>query len=282
MMTKVLITVMTYPTLSKNHLETVCTAGFKEDGSWIRIYPVPHRLLGWNKKYRKWQYIEVDLEKNLKDSRPESYHIRDIDTLKVIDKEDNGKVDWSSRMSWIKKGKKIYDDMSEILQHTKEGEMSLAVLKPTEFIGFEVEKEKDLNDYNRRLKEIQKKYEADQMQLSLFEDKTSANSTFEFAKKIPYKFYYKFKTKDGIVRRLMIEDWEIGMLYLKCLKNGIAENEAIRKVREKYEGFIKDRDVYLLIGTQYKWQNMNAKDPYVIIGVFYPPKGTQAELLLPF
>jgi len=282
MMTKVLITVMTYPTLSKNHLETVCTAGFKEDGSWIRIYPVPHRLLGWNKKYRKWQYIEVDLEKNPKDSRPESYHIRDIDTLKVIDKEDNGKVDWSSRMSWIKKGKKIYDDMSEILQHTKEGEMSLAVLKPTEFIGFEVEKEKDLNDYNRRLKEIQKKYEADQMQLSLFEDKTSANSTFEFAKKIPYKFYYKFKTKDGIVRRLMIEDWEIGMLYLKCLKNGIAENEAIRKVREKYEGFIKDRDVYLLIGTQYKWQNMNAKDPYVIIGVFYPPKGTEAELLLPF
>jgi len=148
MMTKVLITVMTYPTLSKNHLETVCTAGFKEDGSWIRIYPVPHRLLGWNKKYRKWQYIEVDLEKNLKDSRPESYHIRDIDTLKVIDKEDNGKVDWSSRMSWIKKGKKIYDDMSEILQHTKEGEISLAVLKPTEFISFEVEKESDLNDYN--------------------------------------------------------------------------------------------------------------------------------------
>jgi len=280
MMTKVLITVMTYPTLSKNHLETVCTAGFKEDGSWIRICPVPHRLLGWNKKYRKWQHIEVDLEKNPKDSRPESYHIRDIDTLKVIDKESNGQVDWASRMSWIKKGKKIYDDMSEILQCTKEGNISLAVLKPTEFIGFEVEKESDLNDYNRRLKEIQRKYEANQMQLSLFEDETSANSTFEFAKKIPYKFYYKFKTKDGIVRRLMIEDWEIGMLYLNCLKD--SETEAIRKVREKYEGFINNRDVYLLLGTQYKWQNMNAKDPYVIIGVFYPPKGTQAELLLPF
>lgn len=45
MITRVLVTVMTYPTLSKNHFETVCTAGFREDGSWIRIYPVPHRLL---------------------------------------------------------------------------------------------------------------------------------------------------------------------------------------------------------------------------------------------
>lgn len=44
MITRVLVTVMTYPTLSKNHFETVCTAGFREDGSWIRIYPVPHRL----------------------------------------------------------------------------------------------------------------------------------------------------------------------------------------------------------------------------------------------
>lgn len=66
----------------------------------------------------------------------------------------------------------------------------------------------------------------------------------------------------------MIEDWEIGMLYLHCIKDCADEHEAVEKVREKYEGFIKDRDVYLLLGTQYKWQNMNASNPYVIIGVF--------------
>ena len=67
MITRVLVTVMTYPTLSKNHFETVCTAGFREDGSWIRIYPVPHRLLfQYDKpKYGKWQWIEADLEKKL-------------------------------------------------------------------------------------------------------------------------------------------------------------------------------------------------------------------------
>lgn len=36
--TKVLITVKTYPTISKKYEELVCTAGFLEDGSWIRIY----------------------------------------------------------------------------------------------------------------------------------------------------------------------------------------------------------------------------------------------------
>jgi len=43
--TKVLIAVKTYPTLSEKYDELVCTAGFKEDGTWIRIYPVPFRKL---------------------------------------------------------------------------------------------------------------------------------------------------------------------------------------------------------------------------------------------
>jgi hypothetical protein len=32
--TKILITVKTYPTLSEKYDELVCTAGFKEDGTW--------------------------------------------------------------------------------------------------------------------------------------------------------------------------------------------------------------------------------------------------------
>ena len=78
-LTKILVTVMTYPTLSDKHFETVCTAGFREDGSWIRIFPVPYRLLDQfdKNKYSKWQWIEADIEQNLThDDRPESYHIR--------------------------------------------------------------------------------------------------------------------------------------------------------------------------------------------------------------
>jgi hypothetical protein len=42
---RVLITVKTYPTLSRKYGETVCTAGVRPDGSWVRIYPVPFRRL---------------------------------------------------------------------------------------------------------------------------------------------------------------------------------------------------------------------------------------------
>ena len=70
---KVLICVKTYPTLSEKYDELVCTAGLKEDGTWIRIYPVPFRKLNYDKQYSKWQWIELDLIRNTKDLRPESF-----------------------------------------------------------------------------------------------------------------------------------------------------------------------------------------------------------------
>ncbi|WP_200814406.1 hypothetical protein [Parabacteroides sp. Marseille-P3160] len=61
MLTKVLVTIKTYPSLSKTYTELVCTAGFREDGSMIRIYPVPYRKLESYNKYEKYQWIEIDL-----------------------------------------------------------------------------------------------------------------------------------------------------------------------------------------------------------------------------
>lgn len=157
MITRVLVTVMTYPTLSKNHFETVCTAGFREDGSWIRIYPVPHRLLfQYDKpKYGKWQWIEADLEKNPRDGRPESFHIKNIESLKILDKIDAGAPNWNLRDHWIKKNKIVFNDMTEVLKLTKENKISLAVLKPTEFLSISSEEE-DLTSYNQRLTALKK------------------------------------------------------------------------------------------------------------------------------
>lgn len=59
--TRILILVKTYPVLSNKYAELVCTAGIKEDGSWIRIYPVPFRLLEKEKMYQKYQWIALNL-----------------------------------------------------------------------------------------------------------------------------------------------------------------------------------------------------------------------------
>lgn len=49
---KIFITVKTYPSISASYGELVCTAGIREDGSWIRIYPVPFRTLETWRQYK--------------------------------------------------------------------------------------------------------------------------------------------------------------------------------------------------------------------------------------
>jgi len=51
---RLLITVKTYPTLSRKHGETVCTAAVRSDGSWVRLYPIPFRLMDYRDRYAKF------------------------------------------------------------------------------------------------------------------------------------------------------------------------------------------------------------------------------------
>ena len=89
----------------------------------------------------------------------------------------------------------------------------------------------------------------------------------------------KSKSK-GKERRLMIEDWEIGALYWNCLRDAEGDEEiALKKVRQKYETqFLDGHDIYLFLGTTKEWHTRRANNPFVIIGVFYPKKVTQASL----
>lgn len=70
---RIYILVKTYPTISREYSELVCTAGILEDGGWIRLYPVPFRKLELEQKYPKFSWIEVEVERNTADFRPESY-----------------------------------------------------------------------------------------------------------------------------------------------------------------------------------------------------------------
>ena len=69
--TKVLITVKTYPAISSKYDELVCTAGFLEDGRWIRIYPIQFRKKSFEEQYKKYDWIEIDLVKNTSDFNKE-------------------------------------------------------------------------------------------------------------------------------------------------------------------------------------------------------------------
>lgn len=67
---RILITVKTYPTLSTKYGETVCTAGVRADGTWVRLYPVPFRRLDEKERYRKYDWVECSLVRHTGDPRP--------------------------------------------------------------------------------------------------------------------------------------------------------------------------------------------------------------------
>src|SRR5947209_5379074 len=72
---RVLIVVRTYPAPAKSVIEASCTAAISDDGKWVRMFPVPARLMEHDKRFVKWHWIEVDLLKASSDSRPESYKL---------------------------------------------------------------------------------------------------------------------------------------------------------------------------------------------------------------
>jgi hypothetical protein len=109
---RVYILVKTYPTISEKYSELVCTAGVLEDGSWIRLYPMPFRLLNDDQKYPKYTWVEVNAERNISDFRPESYR-PDISTMVVEPKPD--KVNWDERRKIIFKNKPVYTNLRALI-----------------------------------------------------------------------------------------------------------------------------------------------------------------------
>lgn len=267
-LTKVLITVKTYPTLSAKYEELVCTAGFREDGSMIRIYPVPFRKKSYSEQYKKYDWIEVDLEKNTKDFRPESYRPRSLDTEIKIVGHIGTENNWEERKKICLR--KIYYNLTELITEAKNKDIgtSLAVFKPTEILDFSAE----LTD-----REWDKDKLAQLNQLNLFESKKKGK--FEVIKKLPYKFKFYFKDNQGTESQLMIEDWETGQLYWNCLaRHNGDEQKAIADVRKKYfDDFAKTKDLYFFLGTT-QAHHLKSKNPFIIIGTFHPKLELQGKL----
>lgn len=263
--TRVLIAVKTYPTLSGKYDELVCTAGFREDGTWIRIYPIPFRKLNAESQYRKWQWVTLDLVRNGSDPRMESYRPYNIDNELELGEIVGTENNWARRKQYVLT--EVYDNLDILIAESKVSPFkSLAVLRPKAVLDFIWEPEEREWD-EKKLRAVY----ANQQQLSLFEQ--DRDVAFKIVRKLPYKFSYVFTTEDGKKRTLMIEDWELGMLYWNCLKrNGGDEEKACQQVRKKYfEEMIDGRDFLFFVGTT-KSHHMVAPNPYIIIGTFWPKK----------
>src|SRR5690606_5395801 len=128
---RVLITVKTYPTLSQKYDELVCTAGFNEQGNWVRLFPIPFRKLDFSGQYRKYQWIELDVIRNSEDPRSETYRPTNVDDIRVLESLDTDGGTWRRRKE-IVLAKPPFQSMEALIEAAKDPERatSLAVFKP--------------------------------------------------------------------------------------------------------------------------------------------------------
>jgi len=248
---KILVTAMTYPVPSRTQVEIVCTAGVREDGTFVRLFPVDYRYRDESEKYKTHQWIEINAVKRRDDPRPESYRPAHGAKIRL--------GEWlSTRNAWALRKQYVLAKGAQTmcaLQELPCNKCSLGIIRAKHVKDFVVEPADP--DWKPVVM-------SDLCQLDLFGGKRKP------LEKIPYKFSYAYKCEEPGCKghKMMIEDWEVGVLYRKLRDDCQDEKVAIEKVRNKFLNTIcaPDRDTHFFVGTTL------AHGTWIIIGTFWPPK----------
>ncbi len=268
---KVLILCKTYPSPSEKYVETSCVAGVRPDGSLIRLYPVPFRLVAANKQFKKWQWIEAKIEKARKDHRPESHQIK-IDTLKCNETPLPTAGGWQSRLQALARTP-IAQSFTEVEAERERSGQSLALLRPSKLVGLDIEEVRPSNWTDDEIAKLV----AEQKQGTLFGDDQADVRTL---RKLPFAFYYRYECQidgQGVQQfRHKLVDWEVGALYWKCLSKYGSDWES--KFRAKIWDFMCSREIMFLMGNIHRFPSQ-----WLIVSILYPPrdgKSQQPDLFL--
>jgi hypothetical protein len=256
-LTKVLITVLTYPHPSNKHQETICTAGVTDQGEWVRLYPVDYRYLPEHQQFKKWQWIEIALacRGHGNDQRLESRE-PDLKTLRILGEPISPKHEWLERRQII--DKMPHHTVAGLEALYNENRTSLGIVRPKRVLDLKVVPEEE---------EWPEKYQWLWKQARLFGEQKPL-------KKLPYKFQYLFQCEDSEnTYTAMNEDWELGVLFLKERERK-GEEAAVQSVRQKFLDEIchESRDTRFFMGTRHPFNQ------WLVIGTFWPPKQAQGLL----
>jgi len=246
---RILITVKTYPHPSKSYLELVCTAGVLEDGSFIRLYPVDFRYQPYWNWYKKYQWVEVDVERRHKDPRHESFRPY-LDTLTLRGSPLSTKHGWAERRRYV-----LAQPPRTMCDLRQDDTVSLGIVKPRSVADVIVKPSE--RDWAPGV-------EAEMKQLHLLGPRRKP------LEKIPYTFSYRFHCAEEGCRghTMSIHDWEIGRLYLSMRDKFRDEDTAVEKVRQKFfdQMCAEGIDTHFFVGTTL------AHGTWIVLGVFWPKK----------
>ena len=244
---------MTYPLPSRGYQELVCTAGVTEDGKWVRLYPIDYRYRPLHQKFQKYQWIEVEVaEQGAKNDRRKESRKPFLDSIRPLGEKLDTKNNWAARREIIDK-LPVYT-VNKLRTLYEEDKTSLGIVRPIRIIDLKIE------DSDQEWKP---EWQQVLNQFKLFGPQPKPLA------KIPFKFSYVFECEDSSKpHNAMIEDWELGVLYLKEVDRLGNKQAAAESVKGKFldELCAPNKDTHFFMGTVFP------HNTWIVIGIFWPPK----------
>lgn len=254
--------VKAYPAISRQYGEVSCVAGLRLDApstrpEWIRLYPVPFRSLGDEKRFKKYEVIELEVQPHSGDRRPESRrpNVDSIRTTGVVLGSDDG---WRDRRPIVEP--LIRGSMCELLREQQARGTSLGIFRPREINELRIE-ERDVDES----KALAAKAWASQ--LPLLADSDEKRALLRALEQIPYSFKYRYLCDDpncpGHIQSIV--DWEIMQMYRKIRKRPDWQD----LLRDKWLGELcgPSKDTALIVGNQHR-----GPQAFLVLGVWWPPR----------
>ena len=255
---RVLIVVRTYPVPARKGIEVSCTAGVTDSGQWVRLFPVPYRFLDTDKRFRKYQWIDVSVLKAANDPRPESYKLN-ADSIRVGESV-SSENQWRARRKLLRP--LVRHSLCEIQRtRSQNGFPTLGLFKPAQIKRLVIEPAKQ-PDWTLE--------QADLLRQTLL----FSNNPDQPLEKVPLDFRYEFTCQDPQCtgHRMICTDWEMGQSYRVWTKKYGADWEAAFRHRYEKE-MIEKFDTHFYVGTLHQYP-----DVWIIVGLFYPPPITAPDL----
>jgi hypothetical protein len=254
---RALVVVRTYPVPAEGTIESSCTAAITDHGEWLRVFPVPWRLLRPEQKFRKYQWVDFRVTKARDDPRLESYHLVH-DGVRIQSSE------LSTARAWRARKDIVFPLQAHCLcclakQRDAQQYPTLGFIRPGSILKLRIGPD-----------------EASwtEAQLGMLRQQHFFAETPEHElEKIPFKFYYVFRCPEASCtgHTLMCTDWEMSQSYRSwSTKYG---EDWQQKFRQKYETeMMAERDTHFFVGTVASHPNR-----WIIIGLFYPPKEPESS-----
>ncbi|MBI1367945.1 MAG: hypothetical protein GC162_04750 [Planctomycetes bacterium] len=237
---RILITVRTYPSPSRDYVELVCTGGISDLSEWRRLYPIPLRYLEEEQQFKTYDVVTVDVSEG-SDTRPETRR-PNLLTLKRLDHLDT----WASRCAWV--NPTILPSVAS-MRDTGRTLCPVAVEKVLDFVA-----ESDSPEWSPAQLEKLK-------QQRLFEE----NKELE---KIPYTFRFIWKDTDGIEHRSRIISWEVCQTWRQWRHR---YEDTIKRMRDKWlDDICSSRNRLSFFMGNYAQHPQHL----AVTGIFHPPKDT--------